>query len=73
MHLDNANGHTHIYVDKAVLTPFINLLSGMIPTLEAIPTFGELLVTGYVKPIVKAWPVIKTLNIGLDLKVSDIK
>lgn len=73
MHLNNANGHTHIYVDKAVLTPFINLLSGMIPTLEAIPTFGELLVTGYVKPIVKAWPVIKTLNIGLDLKVSDIK
>lgn len=74
MHLDNVNENTRIYVDKDVLTPFINILSGMIPTLETIPTFGELLVTGYLKPIVNTWPSIKTLNIGLDLqKISDIK
>lgn len=74
MHLDNVNEHTYIYADKSVLTPFINILAKMIPTLEAIPTFGELLVASYVKPIIEAWPVIKTVNIGLDTqKKSETK
>lgn len=65
MHIEQANASTHIYVEREVLTPLVNLLPNLQPTLEAMP-MGSMLYELYLAPFMKGWPHFKKLNIGLD-------
>lgn len=66
MHIEQASECTHTYVERDVLTPLVNLLPNLQPTLEAMP-MGSMLYDLYLSPFMKGWPHFKKLNIGLDL------
>lgn len=67
MHIEKADGHTHIYLDREALTPIIAFIPNLKPVMEGIPNFGPMLYNSYLGPLYDNWSIITKLNLGLDL------
>ncbi|MCB6633571.1 DUF4925 domain-containing protein [Bacteroides faecis] len=67
MHIEKVNGHTHIYLDRAALSPIIAFIPNLQPVMEGIPNFGPMLYDSYLVPLYDNWSIITKLDLGLDL------
>mgnify|MGYP000198162671 FL=1 len=67
MHIEKVNGHTHIYLDRAALSPIIAFIPNLQPVMEGIPNFGPMLYDSYLGPLYDNWSIITKLDLGLDL------
>ncbi len=67
MHIEKVNGHTHIYLDRAALSPIIAFIPNLQPVMEGIPNFGSMLYDSYLVPLYDNWSIITKLDLGLDL------
>ena len=67
MHIEKVNGHTHIYMDRAALSPIIAFIPNLQPVMEGIPNFGPMLYDSYLVPLYDNWSIITKLDLGLDL------
>lgn len=67
MHIEKVDGHTHIYLDRAALTPIIAFIPNLQPIMEGIPNFGPMLYDSYLGPLYDNWSIITKLDLGLDL------
>lgn len=71
MHIEKVNGHTHIYLDRAALSPIIAFIPNLQPVMEGIPNFGPMLYDSYLGPLYDNWSIITKLDLGLDLVDND--
>lgn len=71
MHIEKVNGHTHIYLDRAALSPIIAFIPNLQPVMEGIPNFGPMLYDSYLVPLYDNWSIITKLDLGLDLVDND--
>lgn len=67
MHIEKVNGHTHMYLDRAALSPIIAFIPNLQPIMEGIPNFGPMLYDSYLGPLYDNWSIITKLDLGLDL------
>lgn len=67
MHIEKADGHTHLYLDRAALSPIIAFIPNLQPIMEGIPNFGPMLYDSYLGPLYDNWSIITKLDLGLDL------
>lgn len=67
MHIEKVNRHTHIYLDRAALSPIIAFIPNLQPVMEGIPNFGPMLYDSYLVPLYDNWSIITKLDLGLDL------
>ena len=67
MHIEKVNGHTHIYLDRAALSPIIAFIPNLQPVMEGIPNFSPMLYDSYLVPLYDNWSIITKLDLGLDL------
>lgn len=67
MQIEKENGHTHIYLNREVLSPLIAFIPHLQPVMEGIPNFGPMLYNSYLGPLYDNWSIITQLDLGLDL------
>ena len=66
MHIGTETGYTHIHVEKETLTPFVKFIPYLKPLLDEIPN-ASMLYSLYLEPLMKGWPQIKKLDLGIGL------
>lgn len=72
MHIDRAEGHTHLYLDVVALQPVLDMLPGLIPVIinllpESTDAFAKAMLKSMLTGFFEDWSTAQKFNLGLDL------